>query len=116
MPGEDAAALASVRAELGKEYDLLIAGERRKSNAKLESVKPVHVHLRSLAFIRRATEQDAQDAVEAAYGYFDTWSSRPCRSALKCLLRTADIIRERKYEFDAWLVLEAGKTWAEAEG
>jgi 1-pyrroline-5-carboxylate dehydrogenase len=27
----------------------------------------------------------------------------------------ADIIRERKFEFDAWLVYEAGKTWPEAE-
>ena len=27
----------------------------------------------------------------------------------------AQIIRDRKYEFDAWLVSEAGKTWAEAE-
>ena len=25
------------------------------------------------------------------------------------------MIRERKYEFDAWLVFEAGKTWPEAE-
>jgi len=31
------------------------------------------------------------------------------------LFRVADIFRERKYEFDAWLVFEAGKTWAEAE-
>ena len=27
----------------------------------------------------------------------------------------AAILRERKHEFDAWLVLEAGKTWAEAD-
>ena len=31
------------------------------------------------------------------------------------LVRMAQIIRERKFEFDAWLVLESGKTWAEAE-
>jgi 1-pyrroline-5-carboxylate dehydrogenase len=34
------AALAKVRSELGREYDLLIAGERRKSAAKLESLNP----------------------------------------------------------------------------
>ena len=32
------------------------------------------------------------------------------------LFRAAAIIRRRKYEFDAWLVYESGKTWAEAEG
>ena len=31
------------------------------------------------------------------------------------LLKTAALIRERKFEFDAWLVFEAGKTWPEAE-
>src|SRR6185312_17120818 len=32
------------------------------------------------------------------------------------LLRVAELLRNRKSEFDAWLVVEAGKTWAEAEG
>jgi 1-pyrroline-5-carboxylate dehydrogenase len=31
------------------------------------------------------------------------------------LLRAASLLRERKLEFDAWLVFEAGKTWPEAE-
>jgi 1-pyrroline-5-carboxylate dehydrogenase len=30
-------------------------------------------------------------------------------------LQTASILRERKLEFDAWLVYEAGKTWPEAD-
>ena len=65
-----------VRGDLGKEYDLLIAGERRKSAAKLNSVNPskpseiVGVH-------QKGSEQDARDAVEAAYAYFQTWSDVP---------------------------------------
>ena len=31
------------------------------------------------------------------------------------LLRAAAVLRDRKLEFDAWLVFEAGKTWPEAE-
>ena len=31
------------------------------------------------------------------------------------LLEAARLLRVRKFEFDAWLVLEAGKTWPEAE-
>ena len=30
-------------------------------------------------------------------------------------MAAAAIIRERRFEFDAWLVVEAGKTWPEAE-
>ncbi len=107
-------ALEKVRAELGKEYPLLIAGERRTSSAKFNSVNPsrpsevVGVH-------QKGTEQDARDAVEAAYKYFPEWSARPMQERVDMLLRVAEILRERKFEFDAWLVYEAGKTWAEAE-
>jgi 1-pyrroline-5-carboxylate dehydrogenase len=107
-------ALAKVRSELGREYDLLIAGEPRKSAAKLESLNPsrpselVGIH-------QKASEQDARDAVEAAYAYFPEWSQVPALQRAHLLLRTAGILWERKHQFDAWLVVEAGKTWAEAD-
>jgi 1-pyrroline-5-carboxylate dehydrogenase len=109
------AALAKVRSQFGKEYDLLIAGGRRRSDSKLESVNPsrpseiVGIH-------QKGSEQDAHDAVEAAYSYFRSWSEVPIEERARLLLRLAQVIRDRKYEFDAWLVVEAGKTWAEAEG
>ena len=109
------AALAAVQSEFGREYDLLVAGERRKSSSKLESVNPskpseiVGVH-------QKASEADARDAVEAAFTYFESWRSRSMVERARLLWRAAEILRDRKYEFDAWLVFEAGKTWAEAEG
>ena len=108
------AAWQKVRGDIGKEYDLLIAGERRKASAKLPSVNPskpseiVGVH-------QKGSEQDARDAVEAAYAYFQTWSDVPGEQRAEYVFQIANIIRKRKLEFDAWLVLEAGKTWAEAE-
>ncbi len=108
------AAWGKVRADLGKEYDLLIAGERRKSSAKLQSVNPskpseiVGVH-------QKGSEKDAADAVEAAHAYLQTWGDVPFDQRADYLVKVAAIIRDRKLEFDAWLVLEAGKTWAEAE-
>ncbi|MGH9582481.1 MAG: L-glutamate gamma-semialdehyde dehydrogenase [Bryobacteraceae bacterium] len=108
------AALAKVRSEFGAEYDLLIAGQRRKSQAKLESLNPsrpseiVGIH-------RKGTEQDARDAVEAAYAYFPAWAGVSAEDRVARLLRAAEILRKRKFEFDAWLVYEAGKPWAEAE-
>lgn len=107
-------ALEKVRSQFGKEYELLIAGERRTSPSKFESVNPskpseiIGVH-------QKGTEQDARDAVESAYQYFATWAAVPMRERAEMLLRAAAIFRERKFEFDAWLVYEAGKTWAEAE-
>jgi 1-pyrroline-5-carboxylate dehydrogenase len=107
-------ALAKVHAQLGREYDLLIGGEKRKSQAKLLSLNPskpseiVGIH-------QKATEQDARDAVESAYAYFPTWAGLSCEERVHYLLKAAEILRKRKFEFDAWLVLEAGKTWSEAE-
>lgn len=108
------AALEKVRSEFGREYDLLIAGRRRKSQAKLNSRNPskpseiVGVH-------QKGTEQDARDAVEAAWVYFPQWAAVPAEKRAQHLLRTAEVLRNRKFEFDAWLVYEAGKPWAEAE-
>jgi 1-pyrroline-5-carboxylate dehydrogenase len=108
------AAFGKVRSELGREYELAIAGERRKTAAKLESLNPsrpselVGIH-------QKGSEQDARDAVEAAYAYFPEWSQTPTAQRAELLLRIAALLRERKLEFDAWLVIEAGKTWAEAD-
>ncbi len=108
------AALAKVRAEFGKEYELLIAGERRQSKEKLQSLNPSNPS-EIVGIHQKGSEQDARDAVEAAAWYFPSWAEVPIERRAEFLLHAATILRARKYEFDAWLVLEAGKTWAEAE-
>jgi len=108
------AALAQVRAQFGAEYDLLIGGERVKTGDLLRSVNPskpsevVGVH-------HRATADLARRAVESAYAFFPAWADTPAEERIRMLLAASDIIRRRKLEFDAWLVVEAGKTWPEAD-
>lgn len=108
-------ALSQVRKQFGKEYPLLIAGEKRTSSSKLQSIDPsrsseiVGVH-------QNASVEDARNAVEKAATYFPTWSATPAHDRIRSLLRAAEIIRQRKFAFNAWLVYESGKTWAEAEG
>ncbi len=94
---------------------MLIAGDRRKSASKLESVNPSRPS-ETIGIHQKGSEQDARDAVEAAYAYFSEWAGKPIDERAGLLFRVAEILRERKYEFDAWLVFESGKTWAEAEG
>ncbi len=107
-------ALEKVRSQFGKEYDLLIAGERRTASAKFDSVNPSNPS-EVIGVHQKATEQDARDAVDLAYEYFPTWAAVPMEERAEMLLRAASIFRDRKFEYDAWLVYEAGKTWAEAE-
>ena len=107
-------ALAQVRAQLGREYDLLIGGERLKTGDLLRSVNPSHPR-EVVGIHHRATADLACRAVDSAYAYFTEWSTTPEEERIGHLLRAAAIIRRRKLEFDAWLVLEAGKTWPEAD-
>jgi 1-pyrroline-5-carboxylate dehydrogenase len=109
-----AAALKKVRSELGREYPLLIAGEERTSGERVPSVNPSNL-LEIIGIHPKGTPQDAQDAIDRAAAYFPTWAAVPVEQRAEYLVRMAELIRERKYELDAWLVLEAGKTWAEAE-
>jgi 1-pyrroline-5-carboxylate dehydrogenase len=107
-------AMAKVHAELGREYDLLIGGERIKTGNFLRSVNPsrpneiVGVH-------HKATAELARKAVDDAYSYFAEWSATDPEQRVTWLVRAAAILRERKLEFNAWLAYEAGKTWPEAE-
>src|ERR1700688_2614967 len=107
-------ALRDVRAQFGLDYDLVIAGRREKTPDKLKSVNPsrssevVGIH-------SKATAALANEAVEAAYAYFPQWAATPAETRVEMLLRAAALIRKRKFEFDAWLVYEAGKTWPEAD-
>src|SRR5579871_5714502 len=107
-------ALADVRAQFGAEYDLLIAGRRVKTDNKLRSLNPSRPS-EVVGLHNKANADLAKAAVESAYAYFAEWSATPAEIRVEMLLRAADAIRRRKYEFDAWLVYEAGKTWPEAE-
>lgn len=107
-------ALEGVRSELGREYDLLIAGERRRTSEKLSSLNPARPS-EVVGIHQKASDADAREAVDRAAAFFPQWSAVPADERAAALFRAASIIRERKYEFDAWLVVESGKTWPEAE-
>jgi 1-pyrroline-5-carboxylate dehydrogenase len=108
------AALEKVRAQLGREYDLLIGGERIRCEAKLKSTNP-SAPQELVGLHQKATAELASRAVETACRNFPSWSRTPAPARVGMLLKTAELLRERRYEFDAWLVFEAGKTWVEAE-
>jgi 1-pyrroline-5-carboxylate dehydrogenase len=107
-------ALAEVRAQFGREYELRIGGERFKTGDLLESRDPSRPQT-IVGIHHKATPELARKAVESAFEYFSEWSRVPAGERSAMLLRAAAILRKRKFEFNAWLVYEAGKTWPEAE-
>jgi 1-pyrroline-5-carboxylate dehydrogenase len=107
-------ALEKVRAEFGHEYDLLIGGERVKTKDKLRSLNPSHPS-ELVGIHQKATPELAARAVESAYEHFAEWGATSAADRIRKVLTAAHLLREHKFEFDAWLVYEAGKTWPEAE-
>ncbi len=108
------AALEKVRAGLGREYDLWIAGAPHKTGDLLDSVNPARP-AEIVGRHHKANAALAAQAIEDAHAYFPVYSRTPVETRVELAARVAAIIRRRKFEFDAWLVTEAGKTWPEAD-
>lgn len=107
-------ALAHVRAELGKEYDLRIGPAQFQTGDLLTSLNPSRPS-EIVGRHHKATAELARKAIATADAFFPTWAATPAKTRVEMLRRAAAILRRRKFEFDAWLVLEAGKSWIEAE-
>ncbi len=107
-------ALKLVRGQSGREYDLLIDGQRLKGEGTFASRNPARPS-EIVGIHQSATADQARQAVESAAAYFDQWSRSDAGWRVGLLVKTAAILRARKSECNAWLVLEAGKNWPEAE-
>lgn len=108
-------AIARVRGEIGREYPIVIDGKRIESGKTFESTNPSN-RSEVLGRFHKASKANVEEAVQSALRAFERWKSAPVEKRAGLLLRTAELLRERKHEFSAVMVLEVGKTWAEADG
>ena len=109
------AAIEKVRGELGREYPLVIGGERITTDSKLDSFNPAN-RTQLVGRFNKATKELASQAVEKAAEAFETWKNTPAEERAELLFRVAGIMRERKHELSAWMIHEVAKTWPEADG
>src|SRR5438445_3659029 len=108
-------AIEKVKSQLGREYPLIIGGERIKTESKFDSINPAN-RTEVVGRFQKATKELANRAVEAAYRTFQTWRHTSAEERADLLFRVASILRERKHELSAWMIYEVGKTWPEADG
>jgi 1-pyrroline-5-carboxylate dehydrogenase len=108
------AALEKVRGQLGREYDLIIGGKRSKTTDKIKSINPAKPS-EVVGIHQKAGKEHVEPAVQAALKAFTTWSRATVEERASLLFRVADVMRERKLEYMAWLVFEVSKNWAEAD-
>jgi 1-pyrroline-5-carboxylate dehydrogenase len=108
------AALAAVSSRLGSRHDLLIGGERVRTEATLESQNPSRKS-QIVGVVSKAKKEHVERAVQAAHAAFESWKRVPAEERSALLFRAADAMRKRKHEFSAVMVFEVGKTWPEAD-
>lgn len=108
------AALLQVKSELGREYPLWIGSAKVMTEQKIVSVNPGNVD-EIVGLVSKASQALAEQAMQAALKAFEGWKKTSADERAGYLFRAAKLMRERKHEFSALMVYEAGKNWAEAD-
>jgi 1-pyrroline-5-carboxylate dehydrogenase len=107
-------ALTRVGEHLGREYPLIIGGERLRTNGKIESRNPARP-AQIVGIHQKAGTEHADLAVQSALKAFETWRFVSAQERASLLFHAAEIIRSRHLDFCAWLTYEVGKNYAEAD-
>src|SRR5580693_3391955 len=108
------AAIERVRGQLGREYDLIIGGQRVKTTDKIKSLNPAKPS-QVVGIHQKAGKEHVQPAMNAALKAFKSWSQTSVEERAGLLFRAADLMRQRKMDYMAWLVFEVSKNWGEAD-
>ncbi len=107
-------AIAEVRTSLGVVYPLLIDGEDRDTGDYLLSLNPAHPE-EIIGRVAKANPGHADQAVAGAMRALAPWAARSWEARAELLFRAARLLRSRRDGFAAFEILEAGKTWVEAD-
>lgn len=107
-------ALKAVRKKLGKTYELMINGEKIKTEQTFHSYNPSNKD-EIIATFYKGTKELAAFAVESANKTFQTWKYTAAAERANYLFKAAAIARKRRFEINAYMILEIGKNFAEAD-
>ncbi|MCT7987351.1 L-glutamate gamma-semialdehyde dehydrogenase [Laspinema olomoucense] len=111
---EAAAALASVRRQLGKTYLPLINGDRVNAPNTVNSVNPSNP-TEVIGTIGLMSVEQADQAVSAAKSALTQWRTTPAGDRANLLRKAGELMEQRRHELSAWMVLEVGKPLRECD-
>jgi RHH-type proline utilization regulon transcriptional repressor/proline dehydrogenase/delta 1-pyrroline-5-carboxylate dehydrogenase len=111
---EAAAALASVRQQLGKTYLPLINGDRVNAPNTVNSVNPSNPS-EVIGTIGLMSVEQADQAIAAAKSALTQWRTTPAGDRANLLRKAGELMEQRRHELSAWMVLEVGKPLRECD-
>ena len=103
------AAAERARAELGKEYPVVVNGEERWRDERYDEPSPIDKDI-TIGSFSQATTQDVDDAVAAAKAYQLEWDRTGWQERVRILRTVADIMEERVFDLAALMAYEVGKS------
>ncbi len=107
-------ALEQVKRELGQTYPLIIGGKKITNEATFASRNPSQPD-QVIGYFARATVEQVDEAVKAAAAAFESWKQVPAEERAGYLFAAADLLKQRRFSFNAWMIYEVGKSWVEAD-
>ena len=108
-------ALEQVKRELGQTYPLIIGGKKISNKDTFASLNPSQPD-QVIGHFSRATVEQVDEALKAATAAFENWKRVPAEERSGYLFAAADLLKQRRFEFNAWMIYEVGKSWPEADG
>jgi len=106
-------AFARLKADADKVNHIIINNRPVKAKETFVSLNPATEE--PVGIFQRGTVKEAERAMKAAARAFETWKHVPAIERASVFLRAARMMRDRRFEFDAAMVLEEGKRWLEAD-
>lgn len=107
-------AIEYVKQQMGKEYPNYINGEEYFTDKKTKSYNPGNKE-ELVGIFQKAGREGAEKAIQAADHAFQTWKNVPAEERAQYLFKAAAICKRRRYEINAWMITEAGKSYLEAD-
>ncbi len=107
-------AIKMVEKELGKEYPLIIGGEKIGTEEKFTSINPSKKD-QVVGVFSKGTKELVDKAVKTADEAFESWKRVDPVTRARYLFDAASVLRRRRFEYAAWQVFETGKNWVEGD-
>ncbi len=107
-------ALEKVKRELGQAFPLIIGGKKIINEATFASRNPSQPD-EVIGYFSSASVEQVDEVVQAATAAFETWKQVPAEERAGYLFAAADLLKARRFEFNAWMIYEVGKSWPEAD-
>lgn len=107
-------ALKKIKGGLGQEFPILIGSEHIRLPEKFNSYNPSRP-TEVVGVFQKGNAALANKAMDVALSTFEHWKTVAPAKRAAVLFKAAAIMKKKRFELNAIMILEVGKTWPEAD-